>query len=55
MFSMKMYPVDTVNCWSVLPWEALVVSYMGQEAAASGGGYRPNGMNNSSRGWRIKG
>ena len=46
MFSMKMYQVDSVNCWSVLQWETLVVGYMGQEAAVSAGGYGPNSTNN---------
>ena len=55
MFSMKLYPVDTINFWSVLPRETLVVSYMGQKSAASGGGHRPNSMNNWSHGQRMKG
>ena len=55
MFFMKMFPVDTVNCWPVLACETLVVSYIGQEAAASGGGYGPKGTNNSSHGWYTKG
>ena len=50
-----MYLVDTVNCWPVLPEETLVVGYMGQEVAASGGGYRPNGMHNNIHGQRTKG
>ena len=33
MFSMKMYPVDTVNCWPVLLEETLVVGYMRQDVA----------------------
>ena len=44
-----------VNCWSTLPWVTLVVGYMGQEAAAFGGGYVPNSLNNYSCGWHTKG
>ena len=33
MFSMKMYPIDTVNCFPVLPEETLVVGYMRQDVA----------------------
>ena len=33
MFSMKMYPIDTVNCFPVLPEETLVVRYMRQDVA----------------------
>ena len=34
MFSMKMYPKDTVNCFPVLPEETLVVRYMRQDVAS---------------------
>ena len=33
MFGMKMYPIDTVNCFPVLPEETLVVGYMRQDVA----------------------
>ena len=33
MFSMKMYPIDTLNCFLVLPEETLVVRYMRQDVS----------------------
>ena len=57
MFSMKMYPIDTVNCFPVLPEETLVVRYRVYETGCckSGGGYGPNGTHDNIRGRRTKG